>query len=474
MHDETADEESFDPAPNYFARRAIAVGLVVAAIAAAAMVVGWILSDDDGDEGGAAVDLDWSSVVAVNERSGRISISGPDGSGVERVTSGSGLVSGAAILDDSLVITGERGAVAVELTGDRARTTFELGDDPAIRRPSGTLQLLLVDDGTDAVVVGTDLEQYVETSAVVDAPGVDLAFESALANVDGTAVLLADVANFQSVLLRVGEDAASYFAGAPIAVDGDRVATAQNVGTQARVTISTHAGVMLDDVETEPVLAAMLIPGGLLTIDANGVVHRISDGEDEPIATLGSPPVAGASWVATSGDRLVLTTSTGILVIDPDGDTVASISDAEVVPTGPLPVSSAPMRPGCLVVQDLDTAAYSVVDLRDGTTTAGSADDDETAEDTEAPSTADTLLTSADGCTALLTTSAGTARLTTDGTGRTVLADDDRPVALSPDAETVLLDRDDRLVAEAVATDDPGSDGDDLGPATPYAFFADL
>ena len=58
----------------------------------------------------------------------------------------------------------------------------------------------------------------------------------------GRDVLVTDTGNFQSVLFSFDRDEPSYFPGLALAVDGDLVVTAQNVGTNATVNAFDHTG----------------------------------------------------------------------------------------------------------------------------------------------------------------------------------------------------------------------------------------
>ena len=58
--------------PNYLARRAIVVALVVAVIAVAAVLVGRILGSDDSGSGSGFGNADWNNVVTVDNNSGTV------------------------------------------------------------------------------------------------------------------------------------------------------------------------------------------------------------------------------------------------------------------------------------------------------------------------------------------------------------------------------------------------------------------
>ncbi|MDX2378314.1 MAG: hypothetical protein QNM02_00970 [Acidimicrobiia bacterium] len=475
--------------PNFLVRRLAFTALIVAAVAVLAIVAGRLIGDADAERTTVDVDTAWDTVVTVNQHTGRVTMSDPDGSGTEGLSTNTGRVTDAAMIDDTVFVAGARASVAVSLAGDRPRVEISdlLDGDITIARPSGTNELVMFSNGTNAVFMGSDPERLISTSVAVAAPGVQLSLDQARANVDGTAVLLPDPGNFQSVMLRFDELPATYLAGVPIAVDGERVATVQNVGGNATITVSDHDGERLAEFTTQPVLAAMLIDGGIVTVDRDGAIHLIYPSGDELIGTVDAAPVD--SWVATTGDRLVVATAAGVAVIDANGVVRSSTDGAGTATTGPAPASTTPLRPGCLpLVEGENTVLLS--NLRNGDPLA----------DTSTAGTA--VFTSADGCTAI-TSGSATVVLTADG--RRVLTNDlDALLALSPDGSTIAVDQGGRLAVESVTTIDPDADAgteadpgtdpdadavendadddeaeseapaDALGAATPYVFFADL
>jgi hypothetical protein len=484
------DDDRGGSKPNYLARRLVFTGLIVAVVAVVAIVAGRLIGSAEDDSATVDVDSDWDTMVTVNEHTGRITISDPDGSDVEGVSSNAGRVSGTAMIDDTVFVAGGRRSVAVNLSGSRDRVVVSdiLDGDITIRRPAGSTRTVMFSNGSEAVFMGSDLDRVIDTSVAVAAPGVQLSLDAARTNVDGSAVLIPDPGNFQSVLLRFGDEPASYFAGVPLAVDDDRVATVQNVGGSATVTLSDHDGTRLSEFTTQPVLAAMLIDGGILTIDRRGAIHRIYPSGDDTVGSIGAPPTADESWVATTGDRLIVSSAKGVVVIDPTGEIRVSVDGVRPAATGPAPASTTPLRPGCLAIHDAETGGLQLINLRNGELLAEVSEADEA------------VLTSADGCTAIAGEGPDGAStsivLSADGAVR-VENEHDRLLALSPDGATVAVDIAGRLVVESLSTADDPADGDrsgsgsngageddrsdeetsevdDLGASTRFVFFADL
>lgn len=483
------DDDRGGSKPNYLARRLVFTGLVVAVIAIVAIIVGRVIGSAESDSATVDVDTAWDTIVTINEHTGRIAMSDPDGSDVEGISSNAGRVSGTAMIDDTVFVAGARASVAVNLSGDRDRVVVSdiLDGEITIGRPAGSTETVMFSNGSDAVFMGSDIDRIIDTSIAVAAPGVELSLDDARTNVDGSAVLIADPGNFQSVLLRYGDEPASYFAGVPLAVDDERVATVQNVGGNATLTLSDHDGTRLSEFTTQPVLAAMLIDGGIITVDRNGVIHRIHPSGDDTVGTIGAAPTAGANWVDTTGDRLIVATAKGVAIIDPTGEIRASVDGVRPAMTGPAPPSVIPLRPGCQGLHDASSGGLQLINLRNGELVA------------EVPAVEETVLTSADGCAAIAheesAAVSGSITLSSDGAAP-VENDHDRLLALSPDGATVAIDLAGRLVVEPLSTaadSDAGSDSngsdsgdegdrsdeepievDDLGATTPFVYFADL
>ncbi len=300
------DDDRGGSHPNYLARRLAFTALIVAGVTVVAIVAGRLIDSSSGETATVEVDTAWDTMVTVNQHTGRVVMSDPDGSGAEGLSTNTGRVTTTAMIDDTVFVAGARASVAVTLTGQRERLDISdlLDGDLSIERPSGTTGLVMFTNESDGVIMGGDLDHLIDTSNVVAAPGVELAFDEARADVDGTAVLIPDPGSFQSVLLRFGDEPPTYFAGVPLAVDGERVATVQNVGGSATITVSDHDGRRLSEFTTLPVLAAMLVDGGVLTVDRAGVIHLVHPNGDEVVGSLDATPTEG--WVTTTGDRLVV------------------------------------------------------------------------------------------------------------------------------------------------------------------------
>lgn len=436
-------------------RRAIAVGAAVTTIAVAAIVVGWLLGHDDGGHDPIEVDTEWNVVATVDPATGGVTIVDPDnGEVADEIVTDVGRVRDSALVDSTLVVVGSRGEVGIDL-GDGTPVDLDpdetLSGTVTLARPSGTDRtILLAGDSGNAVIVNGDPDGSVATSDLIDLAGVRLDAGSALATTDGTAVLLPDVGNFQSVLVAIGNDEPTYFPGAPLALDDDRVATVLNVGAEARVTISTHDGETEFEVATDPIAGAMLADDGLLTVSTDGTVARIVDGESAQVGTLGGIPVQRQTWAMISGDRLVVTTDAGTDVLDPSGEVVISLVGVSPLLTG----DDEPWSPGihhALCLATTTTDGVMLVDAREGRRSTSIPEGD--------------LLVRADGCAGVVATDGANVALAVDPDVTAADELDGDPLSLAPDGATVATALDGSVqLAPALTTDD--ADDEPTPPVT--------
>ena len=453
--------------PNYLVRRAIAVAVIVALIASIAIVVGWYLGRDDGEHDPVNVDSDWDVVAVLDRTSGTLTMTDPDdGEVVEEISTDVGRVRDSLLVDTTLVVTGSRGQVAVDLGADTGPVDLDpdgtlIGSVDLLRPEGSDRTALLADDSGNVVMVHEGPADPIATSELIEVPRARLDATAARATPDGRAVLFPDVGNFQSVLIDVDRADPVYFPGVPLAVDDDRVATVLNVGTEARVTISSHDGEVRSEFATDTIAGAMLIEDGLLTVSTDGDVSRVVDGESERVGSLSGVPNAGQSWVMISGDRLVIATDLGTDVLDADGTIVASVMEARPFTDGPEPWSANAHHALCLATTGPD--GLHLVDAR--------------SDETSRPATVDgDLFVRADGCRGLVADGGAAHIIAVD-------ADDDGaafelagdPLALSPDGATAAVEDGASVV---LVPAQPAEDGDDpaepvvVGEAGSIVYFA--
>jgi hypothetical protein len=347
---------------------------------------------------------------------------------------------------------------------DATVSTTDLGGD--IVHPSGSALTVVATDtaGRRGLLVHAPTGEQVDTIEFAPIPGTRYDFDTARSTPSGRDVLVTDSGNFQSVLFSFDRDEPSFFPGLALAVTDDVVVTAQNVGTDATVSVFDHDGTPISSGRTASVRAAIVDAGTvrLVTVDGRIVDMDVAsgdtgDGEQLDIGTI----TDGQVW--TSGDRLVVVGADGTAVVDAAGDVVTSLAAAAPADDAAL------LRSTCLVVQAAtDGAAVrsTIVDVIDGSVVAEGNEDG-------------SILGSADGCSIVTVTATGAELL--DESGATDLGPRD-VVAFAPDAAALVEELDGRTVlvpiaagdSDTTSADGSDADGTDFGPAGRSIAFTEL
>jgi hypothetical protein len=318
--------------------------------------------------------------------------------------------------------------------------------------------------GQRALIVHGPSGEYLDTEEFAPVIGADYGFELARSDPSGRHLLVTDAGNFQSVLFSFDRDEPSFFPGLALAVDAEIVVTAQNVGNDATVSVFDHSGEPVTSGRTPSVRAAMIVGDvvHLVTVAGEVVTMSATTGSSETGEQL-SIGAAVEGHVATSGDRLVVVGSGGTAVVDDRGGALGSFGDLE--PDGSGVDHLAPRRAPCLALTGQGQPRDIVlVDMADGSTLAEA-------------TAAGTLLAAADGCSAITSSAVGYDLITRDAV-RSVPATGE-PVALSPDGQMVVLERNGRLRLVPVEPDgDDNAEEDpidmDLGPSRRLIAFTQL
>lgn len=445
--------------PNYLFRRAVVVGGVVAVLATASIVIGRMIGSGATETVSGAVGAEWNRIVLVDDRTGRVVVDDAGGDEVARIESGIGSPSDSAVVDSTLVVAGADATAIVDL-GDESVEEYEIGAD-AVVRPAGSALTVVAarPDGTRALLVHGPSGDVIDTDTPAPVVGARYEFADARAAPSGRHVLVTDSGNFQSVLFSFDRPEPSFFPGLALAVDADRVVTAQNVGSDATVNVFDHDGEPLATGRTASVRAGLIADDRivLVTVDGGVVEMSASSGDTSDAGQLEIGTISSGD-VTTSGDRLVVTGSTGTAIVADDGTVVATFdgqspADAERPPTGSTCVAVA--------VDDASAAvSITVVDLADGAVVV------------EATGRGP-LLSDSSGCVVAATTSDGYDVLTSDGVQQ--FTNEDRPVAMAPDGRRVAAERERRIVMIAVDADsDPDLQPIDLGPVARTVHFSQV
>jgi|GEM_PF-562471 len=455
--------------PNYLFRRTVAIGGVVAVFAAAGLVVANLVGTgaDTSTDGSASVE--WNRVVTVNERTGVLVVAEGDGGEAARRRSGLRDITDVAVVDDTAAISADGVATVIDLAASDDSADPEpvtVGAD-GITRPSGSALTMLVPATATSrglIVHGSSGDQL-DTDAFAPVAGARYEFGAARSDPSGRHVLVTDSGNFQSVLFSFDRDEPSFFPGLALAVDGNSVVTAQNVGNEATVSVFDHAGELLGSARTPSVRAAVLTGDTVRLVTVDGRIVELDietgdtgDGEQLEIGTVTE------GHVGTAGDRLVVVGSDGTAIVADDGGVVGSYDG--LVPRETA-TPAAPLGTRCLSLggSDGETARDELVVID---TTSG----DIVAE----ARTSGTIHPSADGCTVVTSAADGIEVLDADGVRRIDVAG--TLVAIAPDAASIVVERNGRLVLtplpDSTDTDDTDDVGVDIGPSGRLVAFTEL
>ena len=446
--DEFDAGESETPArPNYWIRRGIVIGGVVAAFAAGAIVIAGMVGSDSSDTAAGTISADWNRIVLVDERTGRVIVDDASGEEVARVDTRTRSVVDAGVVDSTAVVVSASATNVVDLDAETT-TEFTLDAD-AITYPSGSGLTMIVASagGGRGLVVSGSSGDVIDTDEFAPIAGARYQWDDARSDPSGLDILVTDSGNFQSVLFSFEREEPSYFPGLALAVDASTVVTAQNVGTKATVNVFDHDGEPISSGSTSSVRAALIGDGSvqLVTVDGEIVTMSTSSGDTKSIGQLAIGSI-DFGVVTTSGDRLVVSGADGSAIVDASGAVVGTFPGQEL-----LAAPWAARGSTCVALSDgatAGTAQVSIVAFDDGSIVNEA--------DMAAP-----RYSSADGCTIVSSTAKGYQVTAVESVANVNSTGD--LTGLAPDGAQVVLELDGRL---ALAATSAGLDDEpiDLGP----------
>jgi hypothetical protein len=432
-----------DARPNFWLRRVVVVGGIVAVFATAALVVAQVIETSSAENASGSIDDDWDRVVLVDQRTGRVTVDDDQGEEVSRIETGLRSVTSSRTVAGTTVLTAAAGAVVVDLDAEEA-TDIELADG-TIAQPSGSAltMILAPTGGASGLLVHGPSGDVLDTDSFAPIPGTRFEWDDARSDPSGRHVFVTDSGNFQSVLFSFERDEPTYVPGLALAVDDRVIVTAQNVGAEATINVFDHDGSAVSS-GTAPSVRTALISGEsvhLVTVDGEVVTMATTSGETGSSESLGIGAVASGT-VSTDGERLIVSGSDGTAIVDDDGDLVGAYPGL-AVPATPWATQGST----CVALAD-DAAApasVTIVELLDGSI----ANEAEIREP---------LFASADGCTVASAVADGY-QLVSPSAISTIDSDGEL-IGLSPDAAAVVLELDRRIVLDRPDADEPV----DLGP----------
>lgn len=455
-----------DVGPNYLVRRAIFVGIVVVVIAVAGIVIGRMLGGSDDDATSGAASVEWNRVVLVDQRTGKITVTDSSGDETGNIDTGVRNPTASAVVGPTALITGEDATAVVDLDSEKVQSIDDL-EASGVVTPAGSTRTVIATAtaGQRGLLVHGPTGDLIDTDTFALVAGASYDFAESRTDASGRSVLVTDAGNFQSVLFSFDREEPAFFPGLALAINDTTVVTAQNVGSDATVSVFDHNGEPISSGRTPSVRAAMIVGARihLVTVDGQLVVMDAISGDTEPGQQLDIGTIL-SGVVMTSGDRLVVTGVDGTAIIDDRGSVAAVAVDAR-----PGEDDEAFRGSTCIslvAAAPTGEGELTVLDTRDGQTLA------------ETELSGDLIERSADGCTVAIGLDTGYEVIDADGV-RSV--SDDVLISLAPDGLATIVERDRRLVLTSVegSTDtDSGSDADidavELAPQGRTVWFTDL
>jgi hypothetical protein len=464
-NDRYSADEGFDETrrgvPNFLIRRAIVVGLVVALIAVAAIAAGNLMGSRNGGSGSVFGGSDWNTVVSIDQNIGSVILTDTEGEETGRFRLGIQSLTDSAVIGSTVIAASTNSIAVADLSAPDDIVTIDIESAGTLVRPSGTVATVIAPDAQSqrVVLVHGPTRELIDTADLDTVPGARYDIDLARSDPAGRNVLVTDSGNFQSVLFSFDREAPSFFPGLALAVDDSIVVTAQNVGTNANISVFDHEGEPGISTQTASIRAGMIAGGNIILIGVEGEVLSLSIASGE-VTTLDSLSVGTVQSgdVAPRGDRLVVTGDEGTAVLDSNGVVIADLPDAQPTTTGIDKL--APRRSTCVILSRAATNEVMVVDLDDGTIRIEAITQSE-------------VLAAVSGCQPVVPTSAGYLSLTQNAVHPVTLVGD--VIAISPDGGTLVFENNNRLVLTQRAV--PDSDPDepvDIGRAGRNVAFADL
>lgn len=400
------------------------VGTAVASVLVAiGVVVFWLVRPDGGDAD--PLTPTWNGVVTIDTVSGALAVLDERGEEVTTVD-GAGRVTEVYPRGSNLALVGSGQLSLVDLRSggrdpllvplDRALRITRLPTNRSLTllaHPRAPGNLVIVDGVTGAQL---DVGAIAGQSAPLLFP------DSLRSDRAARSFAVGDGRNFQTVVVRFGENEATFYPGVPMALDGDVVVTSTNVGNRAELGFFEADGDRLGSVDAERPVGGVLGDGRFVFVSERGAVMaaRPTDRRATELATISVPAGDQVRWVrpALDGERLVVAGDRFEAIVDLDGTTLHQLTfTAERAALEPW----ATWR--CVPVGG--TGAFqAIIDLRDG---AVIADLDN----------ADVVAVSTDGCGVQVERDGQRALVAP--AGKLAVPEDTSSLVLAPDGSAAVL-----------------------------------
>lgn len=415
--------------------------VIVTALAVAAAAIA-IRGDDDDDTGGATT---WNAIALVNRVNGAVRVLDEDGEEITTIR-GTGRVDNVHASGDRLALVGATQIALVGIDGDEPILIPIEQGSTVDRVPTGGSFTLVVSPATAGNVTLIDASDGTQLDVGEMAEQTDpmLLADSIRADADGTAFAIGDGRNFQTVVVRFGDDEATFFPDVPMAVADDLVVTAQTVGRSAELGFFAADGERRASIASEERPVGGLIDGDrFVFVSDTGAIFAATSDDDAPrrlgVIALPNGETVRSVWPALDGTRLVVAGDGFLAIVDLDGtalfQTTFATPTATLVPTPTwrcIPVGGSPSFSALVALASGDTVA----DLQG----------------------ADVTTVGGDGCGVETIREGGRSIVTP--TASTVLPAAVSTAWIAPDASAAVL-VDTASVASLVQIDDAEAGGDD-------------
>ncbi|MFK8024845.1 MAG: hypothetical protein AB8G26_12870 [Ilumatobacter sp.] len=366
LDDEIDDDDEWYDEPNYLIRRAILLAIILVGIVVAFVVITQVLGSDD-DDTAADTATSWDTVIVLTDDEIRLlDRDGLDELDVINVETGL-LDAQSLVAGNTLVTMTDEGRITqIDLT-EGTRRRGRAGLDETLRPSAGNPEVALVapDGGGDVTIVDTIHNSVL---SVADVAGLDapLIFaDQVQVNAAGTHVAIPVPNEFQSFVIDLQDETVEAYAGRVIAIDDTRVVTEQPAGAESEIEFHELGGDRLGTVDVPTPQATLLVNGGALMLVAEdgSVRSATDDGEVSDLDQLVDPvgddlTVFGGTGVL-GGQRLLLATSNGVVLVDADGAQLAAVEGSfATIPTA---------QNACIVVATgASTQPSNLLDLETG------------------------------------------------------------------------------------------------------------
>jgi hypothetical protein len=410
-----------DGGPNYLVRRAAAVAALLAVIGVAAAVT-LAVTRDDGD---AADDgTGWNGVAVVDTATGAIALLDADGAETGTVA-GTGRVVDVHALADRVALVGTDQITVVDVGDAQIAHEIPFATGASVERlPTARALVLVVTAAAGATMTFVDAVsgEMIDVADVADLTNPLLVADSLRSSIDGTAFAVGDGRTFQTVVVRFGDEVATYFPGVPMAVSDELVVTSQNVGSSAELGFFDVTGERIGTVEGERPIGGTVDGERFVHVTATGSLFVATPDDDvEKIGSITVPDGDGVRWARPVAD------GAGLLVAGDQFEALVDVATGEVryqtTFAAPVDVLEPDTTWRCVAIGG--SGSYdTLVDAATGAVLADLA-------------RGDVMGTSADGCGVDLLQSGARRIVTPDD--ELVVPASSRSIALSPDGRTAAV-----------------------------------